>query len=96
MQPEYFLILLCVCALSHVQLFATPWTVARQAPLSVGFSSQEYWNGLWGPPPGDLPDPGIEPASLMSPELAGGFFTSSATWEAILSREEELKALDFV
>ena len=62
----------------------------------MGFSRQEYWSGLPCPPPGDLPNPGIEPASLMSPELAGGFFTSSATWEAILSREEELKALDFV
>ena len=75
---------------------ATLWTVAHQAPYSMGFSRQEYWSGLPCPPPGDLPNPGIEPASLMSPELAGGFFTSSATWEAILSREEELKALDFV
>ena len=55
---------------------------AHQAPLSMGFSRQEYWSGLPCPPPGDLPDPGIEPASLMLPELAGGFFTSSATWEA--------------
>ena len=62
----------------------------------MGFFRQKYWSGLPCPPPGDLPNPGIEPASLMSPELAGGFFTSSATWEAILSREEELKALDFV
>ena len=54
---------------------ATPWTVARQAPLSVGFSRQEYWSGLPFPPPGDLPDPGIKPASLVSPALAGGFFT---------------------
>ena len=51
---------------SRVQLFVTPWTVARQAPLSMGFSRQEYWNGLPCPPPGDLPDPGIEPESLMS------------------------------
>ena len=81
---------------SHVRLFATPWTVARQAPLSMGFSRQEYWSGLPCPPPGDLPDLGIEPVPLMSPELAGGFFTASATWEATLSCEEELKALDFV
>ena len=47
---------------SHVKLFATPWTVARQAPLSMGFSRQEYWNRLPCPPPGDLPNPGIEPA----------------------------------
>ena len=62
----------------------------------MGFFRQKYWSGLPCPPPGDLPNPGIEPASLMSPELAGGFFTYSATWEAILSCEEELKALDFV
>ena len=73
------------CVLSHfsrVQLFVTLWTVAHQAPLSMGFSRQEYWSGLPCPPPGDLPDPGIEPVSLMSPALAGGFFTTGATWEA--------------
>ena len=53
-----------VKSLSHVQLFAAPWTVAHQAPPSVGFSSQEYWSGLPSPSPGDLPDPGIEPRSL--------------------------------
>ena len=68
---------------SRVQLFVTPWTVARQAPLSMGFPRQEYWSGLLFPPPGDLPDPGIEPSSLMSPALAGRFFTTSATWEAL-------------
>jgi len=52
--------------LSHVQLFLTQWTVARQAPLSMGFSRQEYWSGLPCPPPGDLPDPGIK---LRSPTL---------------------------
>ena len=51
----------------------TPWTTAHQAPLSMGFSRQEYWNGLPCPSPGELPDAGIEPAS---PELAGGFFTT--------------------
>ena len=51
----------------------TPWTVARQTLLSMGFSRQEYWSGLPFPSPGDLPDPGIKPASLMSPELAGEF-----------------------
>ena len=50
--------------LSHVQLFATPWTTARQAPLSMGFSRQECWSGLPFPSPGDLPDPGIKPTSL--------------------------------
>ena len=67
---------------SHVELFATPWTVACKAPLFMKFSRQEYWNGLPFPPPGDLPDPGIEPASLMSFALADGFFTTSTTWEA--------------
>ena len=69
---------------SHVQLFATLWTAARQAPLSLEFSRQEYWRGLLCPLPGDLPDPGIEPESLRSPALAGGFFITSATWEARL------------
>ena len=67
---------LSLCVLSHVQLFVTPWTVARQAPLSTGFPTQEYWSGFPFPPPGDLPDPGIEPASPKSPTLAGGFFTT--------------------
>ena len=69
---------------SRVQLFGTPWTAARQTPLSMGFSRQEYWSGLPCPDPGDLPDPGIKPASPTSPTLAGGFFTSRATWEAPL------------
>ena len=60
----------------------TPWTVFRQAPLSMGFSRQEYWSGLPCPPPGDLPDPGIEPASLKSSAFAGRFFTASAMWES--------------
>ena len=54
----------CVKSLSRVRLFATPWTVARQAPLSMGFSRPEYWSGLPCPPPGDLPNPGIKPTSL--------------------------------
>ena len=56
----------------------TPRTVARQAPPSMGFSRNEYWNELTFPSPGDLSDPGIEPVSLMSP-AAGGFFTTNAT-----------------
>ena len=59
--------------LSHVQLFVTLWTVAHQAPLSVGFSRQEYWSGLPFPPAGDIPDPGTKPTS---PALVGGFFTT--------------------
>ena len=69
--------------LNHVQLFATPWTIAHQAPLSMEFSRQEYWSGVPFPPPGDLPDPRIKLASLMSPALAGGFFATSATWEGL-------------
>ena len=67
---------------SRARLFATLWTVAHQAPLSIGFFGQEHWSGLPCPPSGDLPDPGMEPVSLMSLALAAGFFTSSATWEA--------------
>ena len=65
-----------VHVLSRVQLSATPWTVARQAPLSMGFPRQGYWSGLPFHTPGDLPDPGIE---LECPALAGGFFTTNAT-----------------
>ena len=65
---------------SCVQLFATLWTVADQAPLPMGFSRQGYWSGLLCPPPGDLPKPGIEFASLKSPALAGKLFT---TWEVL-------------
>ena len=60
---------------------ATLWTVAHQSPPSMGFSRQEYWSGELCPPPGDPPNPGIEPASLMSPALAGGFFTTDTQWE---------------
>ena len=67
---------------SRVRLSVTTWTAAHQAPLSMGFSRQEDWRGLPCPPAGDLPDPGIEPASLMSPPLAGGFFITSTAWEA--------------
>ena len=61
---------------SHVRLFATPWIAAHQAPLSMGFSGQEYWSGLPFPSPGDLPDPGIVPTPLAPPALAG-FFTTA-------------------
>ena len=65
-----------VCVLSRssrVQLFESPWTVALQAPLSMGFSRQEYWSGLPFPPPGDLPDSGIKTAPPVTLALAGGF-----------------------
>ena len=67
--------------LSCVQLFATPWTVACQVPLSIGFSHQEYWSELPFPILGDLPNPGIKHTSLVSPELAGRFLTTSSSWE---------------
>ena len=73
----------CACvytqSLSHVQFFVAQWTAACQAPLSMRFPRQEYWNGLPFPSPGNLPHPGTEPESLMSPAVAGGFFTTSAT-----------------
>ena len=68
------MILTQICSLtSAVSNSVISWTLARQAPLSMGFSRQEYWSGLPFPPPGDLPDPGIKPAS---PVLTGGFFTA--------------------
>ena len=67
---------------SPVRLFVTLWTVALQAPLSMGFSRQEYWSGLPCPPPGDLPNPGIELLSLMSLALRDEFFTTSTTCKA--------------
>ena len=71
------------CVLSRFScVFATPWTVAHQVPLSRRFSRQEYWSGLPCPPPGHLPDPGTEPASLMPPALAGRLFPTSITWDA--------------
>ena len=61
----------------------TPWTVACQDPLSMGYRRQEYWSGLPVPTRRELPDPGIEPVSLASPALTGRFFTNSVTWEAL-------------
>ena len=66
---------------SHVPLFVILWTVAHHAPLSMGFSRQEYWSGLPFPLPRDLPDSGIELISFTSLALAGMFFTTSATWK---------------
>ena len=71
---------------SHVPLFVTLWAVAFRAPLSMGFSRQEYWSALPCPPPEDLPDPGIKPASLASPALACGFFTTCDTWKVLRCR----------
>ena len=88
----YFFACVCsvVCAwvcFSHVQLCATLWTSACQVPLCKGFSMQEHWSGLPCPPPGNLPDPGIETTSLTPPgasltsPVKGGFFSPSAAWE---------------
>ena len=74
--------IVCAHSLICVQLFATPWTISHQAPLSMGFPRQEYWNGLPFPTRGNLPGPGIEPIYLASPALAGIFLTISANWEA--------------
>ena len=69
---------MCVQLLSCVQLFVTPWTAALQAPLSMEFSRQGYWNRLLAPIPGNLSDSGMEPTSFVSPALAGGFFITVA------------------
>ena len=67
---------------SSVQLFVTPWTITHQPPLSMGVSKQEYWSGFPCTSSEDLPNPGIKPTSLLSPALAGEFFTANVTWEA--------------
>ena len=76
-----------IVVLSRVQHFETPWTIAGQGPLSVELSRQEYWSGLPFPPPGDLSDPGIEPASPVSPTLAGRFFTTEPPGKAVFKQK---------
>ena len=83
---------LCAKSASVVSDYVTLWTVAHQAPLSMEVSRQEYWSGLPFPSPGDLPDPGIKPASLMSPALAGIFFTTSTTREALSQKLSPCKS----
>ena len=86
----------CVWVLSHFNhapLFATPWTVAKQAPLSMRFSRQEYWSGLSSPPPGDLPDPGIEPPSLIAPALQEDSLPLSHQGSCFVSCNTEQSAL---
>ena len=81
-----YLFLCAVCAFSVAQSCSTlcsPWAIASQAPLSMAFSKQDFWNGVPFSPPGTLPNPGIKPASLASPALTGKFFTASTTWEAL-------------
>ena len=65
-----------MCVLSHIQLFAIPWTAAHQVSLSMGLSQQEYWSELPFPSPGDLPNPRIEPMVSVAPALSSGFFTT--------------------
>ena len=74
-----------LCVLSHVRFSVTPWTIAHQAPLSMQSFRQEYWSGLPFPPPGDLPHPGTEPLSLVSPALAGRFFTTAPLGKSRIS-----------
>ena len=93
---QHLLLCLCCapcCRFSPVQRFATSRTVACQTPLSMGSSRQEYCSGLPYLPPGDLPDLGIKPMSLVSPALAGGFFTISATWETLRSTIVDFKLI---
>ena len=68
-----------MCVLSHVRLFVTPWIVACQDPLFMGLSRQEYWSGFPFPPPGDLPDPGIDPTPPSFPAFPGRFITIQGT-----------------
>ena len=79
--PPVFQYVCMLSCFSCVQLFVTPQTVAHQAPFSREFSRQEYWGRLPFPTTGHFPDPRMEPTSLKSPSLAGGFFTTSITWE---------------
>ena len=81
-------------SLSRVRLFVTPWSAASQASRSRGFFRQEYWSGLPCPPPGDLPNPGIESVSLMS--SAGGFFTTRATQEGWFIKPHVIRILDLL
>ena len=80
-------------SLSHLQLFATPWTAAYQAPPSMGFSRQEYWSGLPFPSPGDLPDPGIEP---RSPTLQADALTSEPPGKVVVFSNLRLSHVSFL
>ena len=85
-----FEVTMCVHAklLQSCSTLCNPMDCSHQAPLFMGFSRQEYWNGLPCPPPGDLPDSGIKPMSLTSPALAGEFFTTSCTWATLWPNNE--------
>ena len=79
-----FLACMRVCVLSHVRCFVFPWTITRQAPLSMGFSRQEFWIALPFPSPGDLPYLDIEPISPVAPALVGGFFTTETPFKVCI------------
>ena len=79
-----------MCVLSCVRFFVTLGAVARQSPLSMGFSGQEYWSGLLFPSPGDLPNPGIEPRSPESPTLQADSFTTEPSWKPPIRIQKEL------
>ena len=81
---------------SHVWFYVTSWAVACQPPLSMGSSRQEYWSGLPYPSPGDLPNPGIKPESRTLPALVEGFFTTSATWEALFNYKHQYSILTHI
>ena len=86
------------CTLCHficVRLFVTPWTVAHQAPLSMGFSWQEHWSRLPCPPPGDLPDPGTEPESPASPALQADSLPAEPSGKRTLDQETGLNDTQF-
>ena len=82
-----------LCMLNHVLTFATPWTIAHQAPLSMEFSRQEYWSGLLFSTPGDLPNPGIKTMSFKSPILVGRFFITLTTKEALVRHSPSLNSV---
>ena len=82
-----------MCVFIHVQLFATPWTVAQQAPLFMGFPRQEYWSGLPFPSPGDLPNLGIEPVSPAAPTFADGVYTTKPPGKPLYFREPNKKKM---
>ena len=84
---------MCVCILSPSPTLCNPMNCSRQAPLFMRFSSQAYWSGLPFPPPRDFPNPGLKPLPLASPALAGGFFTTSATWDAQKEQYPSLSTL---
>ena len=85
---------MCAKLLELCLTLCNAMAVAHQTPLSMRFSRQEYWSGLPCPPPGDLPHPEMKPMSLTSPALAGGFFTTTTTWEAHTKCVGEIKLLN--